>query len=153
MADVSCSLTVHPWANAWSCSSCTSARRQLSKGNQGSTSSNVSCLLQIAGVLQVSFTLIVQSTLGSKSLPRQLAAQRKTLKAGHLWWGPLYTRDRPFVHEVAADRQMLVFGWRLNSESGMDWRWWWWIRELCLWRSKGQSKNRMFLSWIFHRQA
>jgi hypothetical protein len=93
MVDVSCSLTVHPWANAWSCSSCTSARRHLSKGNQGSTSSNVSCFLQIAGVLQVSFTLIVQSRLGSKSLPRRLAAQRETLKAGHMC-GDRYTDGR-----------------------------------------------------------
>jgi hypothetical protein len=112
------SLDCVVWANAWSC-------RHLSNGNQGSTSSNVSCFLQIGGVLQVSFTLIVQSPQGSKSLPRRLAARGETLKAGHLWWGPLYTRERPFVHDLAADRQMLVFGWRLKSESGMDWRWEW----------------------------
>jgi hypothetical protein len=29
------------------------------------------------------------------------------------------------VHDLAADRQMLVFGWRLKSESGMYWRWVW----------------------------
>jgi hypothetical protein len=109
------SLDCVVWTNAWS-------YRHLSNGNQGSTSSNVSCFLQIGGVLQVSFTLIVQSPQGSKSLPRQLAARGETLKAGHLWWGPLYTRERPFVHDLAADRQMLVFGCRLNSESGMDWR-------------------------------
>jgi hypothetical protein len=31
-----------------------------------------------------------------------------------LGWGPLYTREQSFVHDIAADRQMLVFDWRLT---------------------------------------
>ena len=55
-----------------------------------------------------------------------------------LGWGPLYTREQPFVHDIAADRQMLVSGWRLTLRAV-------WIGggggfscELCLlWRRKG----------------
>ena len=37
--------------------------------------------------------------------------------------GPLYTREMPFVHDLAADRQMLVW-LEIDSASGMDGRWW-----------------------------